>query len=73
MIKEIHREELRLIHQQTNHDVQYKWFENNYCWNQQVKFNTVLLYENGELVMRFTNAHAYFDQRKPNELNPTDS
>lgn len=72
MIKRIAREHLRKIHSSTNPEVDYKFFEWNYGWLEVEKGNTLIITENGEQILEFTNGETYFDRRKPNELQTTD-
>lgn len=72
MIISIERNDLRRLHQEYNPEIRYELFEINYGWAVQNQGNTFIITENGKKIMEFTNAHAYFDKRKPNEHQTTD-
>jgi hypothetical protein len=72
MTKRIERSTLRKIHYLKNPEISYELFEWNYGWNEVEKGNTLQVLENGQTVLQFSNAHAYYDRRKPNERQTTD-
>jgi len=72
MTKRIERSTLRKIHSSKNPQISYELFEWNYGWNEVEAGNTLIILEDGKKVLEYTNAHAYFDRRKPNERQTTD-
>lgn len=72
MIKEISRERLRELHKEVNPEIPFKLFEWNYGWRTVDAGHSLVITEGSRQVLFFTNAHEYFDKRKPNEIQTTD-